>query len=71
MSKNNGQKKPSYRRRKQDYRHRSQTCNRLLFSGFLAAGTEIEIRCPACGRMHVIRAPLPQVDTHDTITATT
>lgn len=36
---------------KLDVRH---SCGRLLFRGLLAAGSVIEIRCPRCGRMHVI-----------------
>lgn len=40
---------------RRDYRHRAPDCTRLLFTGYLPAGTYIEMRCPACGRMHVIR----------------
>lgn len=36
------------------YRHRGGQCSRLLFVGHLPPGTYIEIRCPACGRLHVI-----------------
>lgn len=35
-----------------DYRHRA--CGRLLFRGVLMVGTVIEVRCPKCGKMHVI-----------------
>lgn len=34
---------------KYDYRHRK--CNRLLFRGYLAPGSIIQIRCPKCGGM--------------------
>lgn len=44
-----------WRRRKREYRHRP--CGRLLFVASLPPGTHIEIRCPACGQMHVIDAP--------------
>lgn len=37
--------------RARDYRH---TCGRLLFRGRLSPGTRIEIRCPKCGRIHII-----------------
>lgn len=46
-----------WRRARQEYRHRGRQCSRLLFVGFLPPGTHIEIRCPACGRMHVIHVP--------------
>lgn len=39
---------------RREYRHRASDCARLLFVGYLPPGTRIEIRCPSCGRMHVI-----------------
>ena len=46
-----------WRRRKREYRHRP--CGRLLFVASLPPGTRIEIRCPACGQMHIIDVPVP------------
>ena len=40
-------KKPKIQR--YDYRHRA--CNRLLFRGYLAPGSVLQIRCPKCGGM--------------------
>lgn len=45
------------RRYRREYRHRAAGCSRLLFAGYLPPGTHIEMRCPACGRMHVIDVP--------------
>lgn len=45
------------RRYRREYRHRLGECSRLLFVGYLPPGTHIEMRCPACGRMHVIDVP--------------
>lgn len=45
------------RRYRREYRHRLGECSRLLFVGYLAPGTHIELRCPACGKMHVIDIP--------------
>lgn len=45
------------RRYRREYRHRLGECSRLLFVGYLPPGTHIELRCPACGRMHVIDIP--------------
>jgi len=53
---------------RREYRHHSGRCGRLLFAGYLPAGTHIEIRCPACGRMHVIEVESPeQIDIGDDI----
>lgn len=46
-----------WRHARHEYRHRGGQCSRLLFVGYLPPGTHIEIRCPACGRMHVIDVP--------------
>lgn len=46
---------PPRARARREYRHRAPQCSRLLFNGYLPPGTYIEIRCPACGRMHVIQ----------------
>lgn len=46
---------PRWRHARREYRHTARECSRLLFIGHLAPGTYIEIRCPACGRMHVIQ----------------
>ena len=43
-----------YRMQRREFRHRYQDCSRLLFVGYLAPGSRIEIRCPSCGRMHII-----------------
>jgi hypothetical protein len=43
-----------WRQIRREYRHRSGHCSRLLFTGYLGPGTRIEMRCPACGRIHVI-----------------
>jgi hypothetical protein len=43
-----------WRRARREYRHAAAQCSRLLFVGYLPPGTHIEIRCPACGRVHVI-----------------
>jgi len=47
---------PSRYGMRREYRHRAPDCSRLLFVGYLPPGAYIEIRCPACGRMHVITA---------------
>lgn len=47
---------PSRYGARREYRHRAPDCSRLLFVGYLPPGAYIEIRCPACGRMHVITA---------------
>lgn len=52
---------------RREYRHHSGQCGRLLFVGYLPAGTHIEIRCPACGRLHVIDVETPQIDIGDNI----
>jgi phage FluMu protein Com len=41
-------------RRHYDYRHKA--CNRLLFRGYLAEGSVIQIRCPKCGKMVVYKS---------------
>lgn len=41
-----------------EYRHGTASCQRKLFDAYLPPGTYIEIRCPKCGRMHVISVPL-------------
>lgn len=46
-----------WRRTRREYRHRAGACGRLLFVAYLPPGTHIEMRCPACGRMHVIDIP--------------
>ncbi len=46
----------AWRPMRREYRHRAGQCSRLLFTGILAPGSRIEIRCPACDRMHVIEA---------------
>lgn len=46
---------PPWRHTRREYRHAARECSRLLFVGYLPPGTHIEIRCPACGRMHVIQ----------------
>lgn len=46
---------PARHAARREYRHRAGQCSRLLFVGYLPPGTHIEIRCPACGRIHVIR----------------
>lgn len=53
MTDNDNGHKLSYRLR--DYRHAciGFSQGRLLFHGFLAPGTHIEIRCPRCGIMAV------------------
>ncbi len=43
---------------RREYRHRAKDCGRLLFVGYLPPGTRIEIRCPSCGRMHVIEVEI-------------
>lgn len=45
----------SRRNARRAYHHRARNCSRLLFTGYLPPGTYIEIRCPACGIMHVIQ----------------
>lgn len=40
------------------YRHRTGSCSRLLFEGYLPPGTHIRVRCPACGGMHLISIPI-------------
>ena len=45
---------------RREYRHRARDCGRLLFVGYLPPGTRIEIRCPSCGRMHVIEVDIEQ-----------
>ena len=45
---------------RREYRHRAKDCGRLLFVGYLPPGTRIEIRCPSCGRMHVIEVDIEQ-----------
>lgn len=45
------------RRYRREYRHRLGECSRLLFVGYLSPGTHIEMRCPACGKLHVIDVP--------------
>ena len=52
---------PARRMARREYRHRAAQCSRLLFVGYLPPGTHIEIRCPACGRIHVIHVE-PGVD---------
>ena len=52
---------PARRGARREYRHRAEHCSRLLFVGYLPPGTHIEIRCPACGRIHVIHVE-PAVD---------
>lgn len=52
----------SWRRARVDYRHVTDQCTRLLFQGYLAPGTRIEIRCPSCGGMHVISVPQPSLN---------
>lgn len=47
----------NWRRGRREYRHRLGNCARLLFVGTLPPGTYIEIRCPACGRLHIIDVP--------------
>jgi phage FluMu protein Com len=47
----------SYRRIRA-YRHRTATCTRLLFEGYLAPGSHLHVRCPACGGMHLISIPM-------------
>lgn len=37
-----------------DYRHRK--CNRLLFRAYLEPGTVIQIRCPKCGGMVMLKS---------------
>ena len=56
-----------YRTLRREYRHRYQDCSRLLFVGYLAPGTRIEIRCPACGRMHVIEEQNSLVDVEQVV----
>jgi phage FluMu protein Com len=51
---------------RRDYRHH---CNRLLFRGSLPSGTYIEIRCPKCGRMHVLNANTTSVYSNGHLTA--
>ena len=46
----------AWRPMRREYRHRAGHCSRLLFTGILAPGSRIEIRCPACDKMHVIEA---------------
>lgn len=46
---------PAHRNARREYRHRSASCSRLLFTGYLPPGTYIEIRCPSCDRIHIIR----------------
>ena len=41
--------------KRRDYRH---SCNRLLFRAHLPPGTTLEIRCPKCGKMYVVKEPL-------------
>lgn len=53
---------PAHRNARREYRHRASDCGRLLFVGYLPPGTHIEIRCPACGRVHVIRVESDIVD---------
>lgn len=45
---------PARHMTRREFRHRAGDCGRLLFVGYLPPGTHIEIRCPACGRIHVI-----------------
>jgi len=47
------------------YRHRSETCSRLLFKGYLPPGTHIRVQCPACGKMHHIDVPLSSHNGHN------
>lgn len=47
---------------RRQYRHRAAQCSRLLFVGYLPPGTYIEIRCPACDRIHIIRVPPEEGD---------
>jgi len=49
------QDRPSRYHARRAYRHRVRDCGRLLFVGYLPPGTYIEIRCPTCGRIHVIQ----------------
>lgn len=53
---------PSRRAARREYRHRTPQCSRLLLVGYLPPGTHIEIRCPACGRVHVIDVDAAVVD---------
>lgn len=54
----------TWRHVRHEYRHRQAQCSRLLFVGYLPPGTHIEMRCPSCGRMHVIDIPAaPPIDT--------
>lgn len=46
----------TFRQARREFRHRDSRCGRLLFVGYLAPGTRIEIRCPKCGRLHVVEA---------------
>ena len=41
--------------KKYDYRHH---CGRLLMRGYLPPGTNIDIRCPSCGKMWHMNLPL-------------
>lgn len=52
----------SWRHARREFRHRTNKCSRLLFVGYLPPGTYIEIRCPACGRIHVIEVAADPID---------
>ena len=55
-----------WRHARREYRHRLESCSRLLFVGYLPPGTHIEIRCPSCGRMYVIDVPGNGTESFDT-----